>query len=207
MADPAADRLAVLFGLRLRGLADTAAVAELTGVPADRCGSQLAQAEREGLVAKRQGRTEGWVLRPPGRAEVAKLLADDLAASGVRAMIEDAYRRFLTINGGFLGLCTDWQMTDRQTLNDHTDPAYDAATIARLGVFDEHVQPICVALDSALPRFAHYGRRLAEARRKVEHGDTDWFTNPRVDSYHTVWFELHEALLATLGIERSQEGR
>ena len=27
-----------------------------------------------------------------------------------------------------------------------------------------------------------------------------------IDSYHTVWFELHEDLLATLGIERSSEG-
>jgi hypothetical protein len=27
-----------------------------------------------------------------------------------------------------------------------------------------------------------------------------------IASYHTVWFELHEDLLATLGIERSSEG-
>ncbi len=27
-----------------------------------------------------------------------------------------------------------------------------------------------------------------------------------IDSYHTVWFELHENLLATLGIERAREG-
>jgi hypothetical protein len=27
-----------------------------------------------------------------------------------------------------------------------------------------------------------------------------------IDSYHTVWFELHEDLLSTLGIERSKEG-
>ena len=28
-----------------------------------------------------------------------------------------------------------------------------------------------------------------------------------IDSYHTVWFELHEDLLATLGIERDRGGR
>jgi hypothetical protein len=27
-----------------------------------------------------------------------------------------------------------------------------------------------------------------------------------IDSYHTVWFELHEDLLSTLGIERASEG-
>ena len=37
-------------------------------------------------------------------------------------------------------------------------------------------------------------------------GDTDWFTKPMIPSYHTVWFELHEDLLATLGIERGSEG-
>jgi hypothetical protein len=26
-----------------------------------------------------------------------------------------------------------------------------------------------------------------------------------IDSYHTVWFQLHEDLLNTLGIERSKE--
>jgi hypothetical protein len=26
-----------------------------------------------------------------------------------------------------------------------------------------------------------------------------------IESYHTVWFELHENLLATLGIQRSKE--
>ncbi|MDQ1375434.1 MAG: hypothetical protein QOJ09_2772, partial [Actinomycetota bacterium] len=28
---------------------------------------------------------------------------------------------------------------------------------------------------------------------------------PLIDSYHTVWFELHEDLLSTLGIERGSE--
>jgi len=39
----------------------------------------------------------------------------------------------------------------------------------------------------------------------VQGGDGEWFTKPTVDSYHTVWFELHENLLATLGIERGAE--
>ena len=30
-------------------------------------------------------------------------------------------------------------------------------------------------------------------------------TKPMIDSYHSVWFELHEDLLATLGIERGSE--
>ncbi|MCS5679761.1 MAG: hypothetical protein NZ603_07680, partial [Acidimicrobiales bacterium] len=60
-------------------------------------------------------------------------------------------------------------------------------------------------------RFDGYGRRFSEALRRVVAGEIDWFTGVMmdvvwIDSYHTVWFELHENLLATLGIERAKEG-
>ena len=41
----------------------------------------------------------------------------------------------------------------------------------------------------------------------MRRGETDWLTKPIIDSYHTVWFELHEDLLATLGLERGHEAR
>jgi hypothetical protein len=40
---------------------------------------------------------------------------------------------------------------------------------------------------------------------RVSEGERDWLTSPRVDSYHTVWMELHEELLAALGLERGSE--
>ena len=64
------------------------------------------------------------------------------------------------------------------------------------------MQPVVADLAEALGRFGGYGPRLAGALAKVQGGDVDWFTKPTIDSYHTVWFELHENLLATLGIER-----
>jgi hypothetical protein len=36
-------------------------------------------------------------------------------------------------------------------------------------------------------------------------GDTSWFTRPLVDSYHTVWFELHEELIGAAGLTREDE--
>ena len=41
--------------------------------------------------------------------------------------------------------------------------------------------------------------------RTTDAGEVDWFTRPTIPSYHSVWFELHENLLATLGIDRAQE--
>ena len=102
MADSAADRLAVLHGLRLKGFAGPEAVAGLTGLSPQQCVGAVAYAERDGVVLQRQGRMSGWMLTPAGRAEVAKLLAAQLDESGARVAIEDAYQRFLAVNGAFL---------------------------------------------------------------------------------------------------------
>ena len=55
------------------------------------------------------------------------------------------------------------------------------------------------------PATARYGPRLRRAVERVEAGDGEWFTKPSLPSYHSVWFELHEDLLSTLGLDRSAE--
>jgi hypothetical protein len=90
-------------------------------------------------------------------------------------------------------------------LNDHTDADHDAAVIDRLADIDEVVQEISAGLAALLDRFDGYGRRFGEALARVRAGDHKWFTRPMIESYHTVWFELHEDLLATLGIQRAGE--
>jgi hypothetical protein len=74
-----------------------------------------------------------------------------------------------------------------------------------MGIHDR-VRPVTVDLRETIDRFAGYGTRLREALEKVVAGEHEWFTKPVIDSYHTIWFELHEDLLCTLGIERSKEG-
>src|SRR3546814_1224843 len=65
--------------------------------------------------------------------------------------------------------------------------------------------PICHDLASLLDRYRPYGARFDHAIERVRAGDLDWFTKPMIASYHTVWFELHEDLLVTLGITRGAE--
>jgi hypothetical protein len=207
MAHASDPRFLVLHAVRLKGFADDDVVAQRVGFdPAE----YLAALAADGLVLKREGRLSGWTATPDGRAHDAKLVADELNAAACRPQVESAYQRFLAINQEMLACCTQWQVrtvggTDAP--NDHSDPAHDAKAIAALGAIDDAVQPACAELGDALERFAGYGPRLREARTKVEAGDTDWFTKPLIDSYHTVWFELHEDLLVTLGIERSKEGQ
>lgn len=195
----------VLHALRLKGFADTSVVAALTRLSPEDAATQLEKALAEGSASRRDGRLSGWALTSDGRARHAELIAQELEQAGSRDEVQGAYRRFHDINNELLTVCTDWQLRDGG-LNDHGDPAYDAAVIARLEDVDAKVQPICADLGAALDRFASYGTRFARALERVQAGDRDWFAKPMIDSYHTIWFELHEDLLATLGIERSKEG-
>lgn len=202
--------LLVLHGLRLKSFAPAEVVAEIAGLPVDAVTSRLEGFRDKEWARYREGVLTGWMLTAAGRAEGERRLADELDGLGVRADIEAAYRRFLLLNQALLQVCTDWQLrpidgTDEPVMNDHTDAAYDADVVAALRSLDTEVQPICADLTAVVHRFGGYAGRLAQALDKIDAGDPDWFTKPTIDSYHTVWFELHENLLATLGIERGKE--
>lgn len=198
----------MLLGLRLHGFAEADALSARLGLEPDDVVKHLDAFERDGLVRHRPGAMGGWTLTAAGRAEGERRAAAELDGSGARSLVEDAYRLFLEQNPGLLQLCTDWQLRGgpgENTPNDHGDEAYDAGVITRLVEIDAAIQPVCARLAEALERFGGYGERLAHAVEQVQVGEKDWFTKPTIDSYHTVWFELHENLLATLGIERGKE--
>jgi hypothetical protein len=114
------------------------------------------------------------------------------------------YESFGPLNRELLRVCTDWQVRPGGAPNDHFDAAYDWSVIDRLTAVDERAGPLLRRLGGSVPHFAPYRERLRAARRRVVDGERDWFTSPRVDSYHTVWMELHEDLLAALGLERER---
>jgi pyruvate,orthophosphate dikinase len=47
--------------------------------------------------------------------------------------------------------------------------------------------------------------RLDRAAAAVAAGDQRFVSSPRVDSYHSIWFELHEELIRLAGRSRSDE--
>ena len=197
--------LLVLVALRLRTLADLDTIVTATGADPSGTGQVLEALAAAGLVRSREGRVSGWMLTPQGRALCESRLAAELDASGARDIVAGAYGRFLSVNQQLIDLCTRWQLREGDVVNDHTDAAHDAAVLADLDEVDRVGQEVCTALGEAMVRFDGYGARLATARASVHAGDPDWLTRPTIDSYHTVWFELHENLLATLGLERGHE--
>ena len=208
MADESDSRLLVLHGLRLKGFAEAADVAALVGLPPAEVTAALEQLRADDLALYREGRLTGWALTPAGRVTQEAGLQAQLHACGARDAVFDAYKRFLDLNNDLLGVCTAWQMKDEATINDHSDAAYDKGVIDRLHELHEKVEPIIGDLEATLDRFCfcRYRARLEASLAKLRKGENEWFTKPLIDSYHTVWFQLHEDLLNTLGIERSQEG-
>lgn len=210
VAHPSEPTFLVLHGLRLKGFADAGAIAATSGLTPEEVDKVLPTLQADELVLHRDGRITGWALTPAGRGRHAELLAAELEASSSRDKVDAAYRRFLEINNELLSVCTAWQLRSdgggEPVPNDHADAAYDGQVIERLAEVDHAVAPVCDDLANVLERFDRYSDRLRSAVERVKAGETEWFTKPMIDSYHTVWFELHEDLLVTLGIERHREG-
>lgn len=196
-----------MLGLRLKGFAEAQIVADLVGLPVETVTDELTKAAESEFTSYRDGRRTGWTLMPAGRTEIERLASEELDAVGCREVAQSTYEQFLKLNSRMLQTCTDWQVkdVDANVLNDHTDADYDAGVIADLAELDAGVQPLCNDLASHLSRFAIYAPRFTSALDKVRAGETKWFTGPIIESHHTVWFEFHEDLLATLGIDRASE--
>ena len=49
-----------------------------------------------------------------------------------------------------------------------------------------------------------YGITLGNALELARGGDQRYVASPRVDSYHSIWFELHEDLIRLSGKKRAE---
>jgi hypothetical protein len=196
--------LLVLHALRCIGFAGRAPVAVATGLPESDVESELIDLAVAGLVTHVAGDFGGWGLTEAGRAADAERIAEELETTGTRAVAAEAYDGFLVLNPELLDLCTAWQtrsVDGFMTTNDHRDPVYDARVLDRLTDLDQRAEVVCADLAAALLRFRRYRLRLTDALARARSGALDYVADSTA-SYHTVWFQLHEDLLATLGIPR-----
>jgi len=211
MAHRSDPELLVALALRLKGFGEVSTIASVHGLGVDETGVILSRmAEAEKCVMRQVEAVEKYVLTPAGREQGQAALARELEVVDARGAMEAMYEKFLQLNPEMLQLCTDWQVINdgsgEQELNDHSDSDYDSNVLNRLVVLDQRIADVLQPLIDVLPRFDNYPSRFTLALKKVLSGDLDWMTKPIMPSYHTVWFELHEDLLATLGIDRASEG-
>jgi len=193
--------LTVLQAVRLKGrISQPDLVATLAEDPDD-VGATLAQLVAAGLLV------EDKTLRvsPEGRERLNTLLAEERSRVD-QNVLAGSYDRFRAVNAEFKALVSDWQIKDGQP-NSHDDPEYDAAVLSRLDGVHQQVLPVIATVTTVLPRLSPYAKKLDSALAKVQAGDTIWLARPIIDSYHTVWFELHEELIAASGLTREEEAR
>ena len=191
----------VLQALRLKGRAKADMIASAAGLSEAEAAPVLAAAQAAGHAEEAKDR---FKLTPDGRAHLQGMIARE--RSGVdQDALSAAYHEFDTHNSAFKQLVTDWQLKDGGTPNDHTDADYDAKIVARLGELHTGFAPLVDRIVGLAPRLAHYPPRFADALAKVNAGDHAWLARPLIDSYHTVWFELHEDLIGLLGLSRAEE--
>lgn len=210
MTRPSPPFLLVLHAVRLLGLADSAAIAERAGVDHGQTVEMLHDAEQHGWVQYNSfAGLGGWSLTEEGRTENERQLADDRASADPDDTIEAVYRDFLPLNARLVRACTDWQLRptreDALAPNDHTDPSWDAPILVELTTLSTALAPLIERLGGVMARFAEYDTRFDTALRHAQAGQNEWIDRTDIDSCHRVWFQLHEDLIATLGIDRRTE--
>lgn len=201
MSVPEPTLLSVLRVVELKGRVREAEVATPLGIATEAAGALLTDLEAAGLLVKAGA---GFRLADPGRARLAELLAAD-AETVDQPSLAAAYDDFCVVNADLKTIVTAWQLRADGTPNDHTDAAYDAQVLARLADLHARVLPLVERLAEIAPRLARYPQRLQNAQDRLAEGDTTWVARPILDSYHTVWFELHEDLIQLSGRTRLEE--
>jgi hypothetical protein len=199
-------RFLVLHALTVKGVAGDEALVEVTGLPTDVVGDEVAQLLAAEHVRQRKGRIGGYALSESGKALHAELLPAEVGDA--TAALAATYDGFLPLNGRLKTLCTAWQLRPvggSSEPNDHSDETYDAGVIAQLAHLHAEAVGVLEPAGEALIRYSRYPMRLAHALERVQAGEITAFTKPLTASYHDVWMELHQDLLLCLGRTRDEK--
>jgi hypothetical protein len=197
------DFLAV-HGLAVRKAAGPGAVAGLLGLPEDAVAAAFERAAAAGRIVGARGT---FLVSPAGQAWLAEQYPCVYEKTRADGDMSAAFQRFEKVNKDLLALFTDWQSAPTPggfVPNDHGDAAYDHRIIDRLGDLHSKAERVVGRCAAVEPRLCRYLERLDAAYDRVLAGDVDYVSGVRIDSYHTVWFELHEDLLRMLGRTRQE---
>jgi hypothetical protein len=191
--------------LTLRQLASAEQLAEITGQPVEDVEAGLEKAAADGVVVSARG---SYMISPAGRELLDGVYPEAFAGLRADAGVVEAMDSFETgVNKQVLSLTTDWQTVEvdgARVPNDHGDADYDAKILDKLGRAHEKTQKVLRPIAGLDPLVDRFLDRLGTALLRAEGGETDYVSGVRVDSFHTVWFQMHEHLLRLTGRERPE---
>jgi pyruvate,orthophosphate dikinase len=191
----------VLRVIGIKGFALPDGVADAVLATADDIRPTVDRLIDDGLVEASAG---AYRLSGSGLARADALLVAERQTWGLDAATA-ALDAFLDLDHRVKETVTAWQLRDEGTPNDHSDAAYDASVLDRLAAIHADAADWLTTVTAGCPRLADYGVRLGRAIEAARGGDGRFVASPRVDSYHGIWFELHEDLIQLAGRSREDE--
>jgi pyruvate,orthophosphate dikinase len=188
--------------LAIKGMGDPAGIADVLGTAVDEVAAIFATLIEAGdLKTMSNNRVR---VTPKLTQRVDEWFA--AAADRVKNGIIKEWDEFHVVNDHFKELVSRWQMREvdgTQVLNDHSDEAYDAEVLGSVRPkIHTLIMPIIERVAQAEPRLIRYRDRLTHALSALEAGDSSMLAHPLKNSYHTVWFGLHEELIRLSGRKR-----
>lgn len=117
-----------------------------------------------------------------------------------------AWASFEALDTELKSVCSMWQVRQDGTgsLNTHDDPEYDFAVIEKLVEIHGRLREFVRSVSGLETELADLTVELDNAMARVSEGEFDYFTGVQLNSFHNLWFELHEDLLCTMGLQRSE---
>ena len=194
---------ACLRAIAIKGFTTVQGLADAVLSTPDDLGPLVERLTSDGLVTTVAG---AFRLTDAGTTQVTALLDADRRAVGAVAATA-ALDAFVELDRRLKDCVTAWQLRDSatQVLNDHADATYDAAVLDRLAALHADANTWLEPLRIDCPRLGDYADRLDRALAATRSGDNRFVASPRVDSYHGIWFELHEDLIQLAGRTRDAE--
>lgn len=195
----------VIGVIAVKGFVSADSVAKATMADPVRAAAILDRLTTNGLTE-----AAGPMLRltDAGNAAAARILAEEQTTLG-DDVTHVALDSFQPLDHRAKTIITRWQLVEEangvRVPNDHTDPKYDEAVINDLSTLTDDVAVWIGPLIIDLPRLQRYLVRLGTAIEHIGNDDHRYFASPIVDSFHSVWFEIHEDLIRLAGSTRAEE--
>ena len=192
-----------LRAIAIKGFAPIEGVADAVLSTPDDVRPILDQLVIEGFASTAAG---AYRLSEAGTSRADELIAAEQDAWGIDRAAA-ALDAFLDLDHRMKDTVTAWQLrsADAQVVNDHSDADYDKTVLDRLAALHDDAIAWLTSLESGSPRLAGYRLRLDRALEQAIGGDGRFVASPRIDSYHGIWFELHEDLIRLAGRTRADE--
>jgi hypothetical protein len=194
--------ISVMQTLRLKGRITSERLAEVVGIPVGAVSAELDRMVGLGFV--KAGGGGSFRLTAEGQQALGELLRRE-RADLAHDDLTSCYEEWLNHNGSVKATVTRWQIRPGGAPNDHCDADYDRSVVGDLVTELDRAASVLGRIVAALPRLERYPLRLRTALDRAVGGDQAYVARPTVDSFHQVWFELHEEMIGALGRSRIDE--